>query len=35
MDETSHGMEQIGSRNDADDLVSFDDWNSLYMVAFH
>ena len=34
VDETGHGMQQIGARDDADHLVIFDDRQPLDMVAF-
>jgi hypothetical protein len=34
MDKTDHGMKQIGSRDDADDLATFNGRNPLNMMAF-
>ena len=35
MAKTSHGMKQIGSCDDANDLATFDDRYTLNTVAFH
>ena len=35
VDETGHGMQEIGARDNADHLVIFDDRQPLDMVSFH